>query len=464
MHKVQVAKIAKLEIDITLDFRFENIYVHTITNGEFVKVWNEGKKRKGDKPTDNYLVFEGQCEIEQYDSLLAADVKLRPEFLGVLGMLTFMTGEVFTVFQFHSSRSFAIDEFWNTISSNRFFYYGDKKRALLNILQFLKKASQTERALVFSVLDRYRKACYMVKESEESLVYSDESFLAYFHILELLAGQFESTLKTKIKSSIVTFVGELFSNVYLYGETKVSNERTSKQNLIEQLFIPEIPVSAKICHMYNELKMFSGKSRQIIEGFVKFRNDIAHGRAVYNKQLLFPLPPFFQQVKEIDKEIGTMSLIAARTIDVYLKSDLYKWQWDKYLKNFPAPLDAVKLFLTEKNYLQLSESEFLKGYTYGVTPWMLTYYYFYKKIHASLFEAALKKILMELALDKKSIKAFLEPCILLSDSKDDELRAKCQELIRTAFEKKYPEMRARDYLKEFEHRFQLSWFVSYLSE
>ena len=70
------------------------------------------------------------------------------------------------------------------------------------LLSFLNNSSNDRKELIYSLFDRYRKASSMAKEDEEGMRYDDEIFLAYFHILELLAGQYSSELKGNIQTQV----------------------------------------------------------------------------------------------------------------------------------------------------------------------------------------------------------------------------------------------------------------------
>jgi len=462
---IQHISVAKLDYNMRANFWFENFHVYTLTNKEYIKQWRKGVKDIGSKGTDKYLVLEAWSEIEKFDSLNEGVLNLRPELLVVLGILTFVTGELFTVYGFHSSRSYVIQTIPEVKGKNKLIFDGeDKDLAINQVLGFLAGSTRIKKELVFSMLDRYRKAHFMVRESEDNYLYNDESFLAFFHIFELLATQFSDGLKLSVKSSIRDFVSDLLTEVYLFDETKIANERIAKQKLIEQIFA-EIPVSVKICTMFKHLNIFDGKSRQIIEDYVKLRNDIAHGRSVFNKQMLWPLPPFFPQVKDIADETGTISLLAARTIDAYLGSDLYKGSWETHVLHYPPILDDVKEFIRIKSFTGLSVGQFRNGKKKGIAPWVLTYYLLHKKLSIRHYEEALTVFMLAIPITKKNMLEFLDVSILLSDSKNEELNQKCRSIIVNAFSKRLPELRARDYYKEFKYcDVDLEWFKYYITE
>ena len=138
-------------------------------------------------------------------------------------------------------------------------------------------------------------------------------------------------------------------------------------------------------------------------------------------------------------------------------------EWDSFIKYYPAPYEQVKEFLAKKEYENITVLSFKQGRVKGIAPWMLTYYYVIKKGRLNNYEAAIKPVIMSLRMNKRDALNYLEPCILLSDSLDDALRNKCQQIIAIAYSMNFPEIRARDYLKNFKyHRFKLVWFKSFV--
>lgn len=462
---MQQISLAKLEYNMKANFWFENFHVYTITNKEYTEQWLEGVKEEGTKKKDKYLVLEAWSEIEEFDSLNEGTINIRPELLVVLGILTFVTGKLFTVPDVNFSISNVIQVIPEAQEKNRLTFEGENKNKAINqVLGFLADSTRTKKELVFSMLDRYRKAHFMTDRSGSSYLYADESFLAFFHIFELLATQFSDDLKLNVKSTIQNFVSDLLSDIYLFDKTKIENERIGKQKMIEQIFA-EIPISVKICTMFKHLNIFDGKARQIIEESVKLRNDIAHGRSVFNKQMLWPLPLFFSQAKDIANEIDTLSLLAARTIDAYIGSKLYKTKWETYMSYYPAILYDVKEYLKLKGFIGLSIDRFRKGMKKGISPAVLTYYFIRKKVTYNNYEEALTEFMLDIPLTKRNMREFLDVSILLSDSKNDELNQKCRSIVVNAFSKGLAERRARDYYKEFKYcDIDLEWFKYYITE
>ena len=190
-----------LEEEIEIGFFFKNLKVYSISEEEFKKSlpeYSEGEN-SDELYSENslqYLVVESFFNLKAYDSLLEGSAKIRPDILIILGILSFLTNESFipaNCFDSHLSR---VEHHFSNKGEKGFLKFNgfDLSDDLNKILELIKEFSLERQILSFTLFERWRKALYLEKESEDGEIFIDESVLAYVHILEILADEFKGEL------------------------------------------------------------------------------------------------------------------------------------------------------------------------------------------------------------------------------------------------------------------------------
>lgn len=272
----------------------------------------------------------------------------------------------------------------------------------------------------------------MERESEESMVYDDEVFLSYFHILELLSSRYYSDQKHLAQHLIDDFTDNILANVYLLEGNKLQEERNSKRKIIESFFVSEIPVRSKIMFMFQRLGILNERLKNYISTLVKDRNSVAHGRQVYQERVIFPVPPFFPLIRSYDYSPEMIRVLSARAISLFLEIDHLKQAWDELDKELLPTLDEVKSFIKKKKYETLSIDEFHSGKEDDITPHVISYYLLTKKIKVEDAIDTLTNILLGYRAREEELIQLIIPIILILDKTESNLKTKCIEILNIA--------------------------------
>jgi hypothetical protein len=80
----------------------------------------------------------------------------------------------------------------------------------------MNNGDQSEKRLIYSLIDRWRNPIHMQKESQDSMEYDDEVVIAYFHVLELLGAEYYNPLRTKIKAEVASYLDKIYSGMLLF--------------------------------------------------------------------------------------------------------------------------------------------------------------------------------------------------------------------------------------------------------
>ena len=187
----------ELDKPVEIQFQLNGVSVQFIT-----------KLDGADASSDyGYLKISVQSNLKDYESITDSEIFSRSKYLVALGVASFVIDEPLDVFG-STSKSYVFEGDAETVES-RFIIDGvDNTQYLTEIIEKLNAMKKHESELFFSLLDRWRKARFMEKDSETSLIYTDEATLAYFHVLELLGDLYSKELKTRSDVLISTFVEE----------------------------------------------------------------------------------------------------------------------------------------------------------------------------------------------------------------------------------------------------------------
>jgi hypothetical protein len=470
--------IYKLDFDFKVHFFFYNSEIYSVTEKHFRKMFPEddeedefeGKtlhgifipKRKKQESGFGYLIIDSTFDLNAYDSLNQGAARVRPNICIIHGILSFLANEVFIPAQSFASRS-------NIVTKH---ISGDNKKSIAKLLGFnlssdLKKILQTiedankeMQILFFTVFERWRKALYLEKESEESDIFIDESVLAYMHVLEVLSDEFEEDLKIENNIKREQLSEEIIKTVQ---DNRPNSEVLKMLNRFDNL---RIGLKAKILQLLISFSIDSPKAQAIVSRFVEHRNAIAHGRKnLYQEKLVFPLPQFFSFIKDIDEDVELIKILSARCISGLFNIDLWKDEWEYKLTVETTPWEFVKSFMDAKVYNDISEELFLRGKINDITPWTLSFYYKKNKIKFQILEMSLKEIIFSLSKNEQDYKILFESAVILSDSKIKPLAEKCKGIVQVVYDERwFYHSNIRDVIKDYEyHNKELIWFATWLS-
>lgn len=281
------------------------------------------------------------------------------------------------------------------------------------------------------------------------MLYDDEILLSYFHILELLSSRYYPKQKEFGFEVIDQFTKKMLRDVILLEENQIESELKAKAKDIERLFISDLSVTSKIVYMFQEQGLLTDRLRSFISNLVKDRNSVAHGRQVYQEQIIFPLPPFFPIIKNADYTFDMLRILTGRAISVFVGLKYLEKEWNELDQILMPSLSELKLFIKEKKYKELIHDDFYLGRINNINPYTVTHYLLNKKI---LIDEA-SRILYDCIINYRSIEEeilqIIHAVVLIVDISSDILWEKCVEIIHLASKNKWIKMREVLYYLEY---------------
>lgn len=338
------------------------------------------------------------------------------------------------------------------------------KNDIINLINTIKNSTESKKILIYTTLERFRKALHFEELSSENLAYIDESTLAYIHILEVLSDEFKHNLDVIVNQERNRLITEIISEAKTCG-----NDIPSKRlkSLLNTFNMNQVSLKSKVIQMLVNLSLYNEKTESIISRFIEHRNSIAHGRKnLYQDKVVFPLKPFFSFIKDIYENPIAIKLLASVSFSNYVELQVWKKEWAEYLLKYELPaISTVKKFIIDKAYEDISNSDFINGKKEGITPLVLVRYYIKNKIKFNELEAAIGKIIISSRKTEKICYCLFDSCLILSDSKDELISRNAQNVIKTAYQLGiYPRSNIRDSIKELKYNnISTQWFEQWLT-
>jgi hypothetical protein len=273
--KVVIQKFIKLELVADIDVTLLDSRIFTIYQKETL-----------------YLCIEIQVELENFESITEAPLYARTRFLIILGIVSFLIEEAFTPIDVEQTISKVTE--LSEVENEKFLYDGmNFIDTFQGIVKFINEENQEKVRLFYSLTDRWRKALFLEKESEENMLHDDEAILSYFHIMELLSSEYYKMQKTKAIEKIDEFSKSFLSEINFLTDKQLENEVNSKKKLLKEIMLSQLPIKSKILYMLNEQSLYTNRLNLFIAQLTDDRNSVAHGRKVFQEKLIVPFPPFF---------------------------------------------------------------------------------------------------------------------------------------------------------------------------
>lgn len=435
--------IREIDIDLDIDVFLLNSRVFTTTDLSIVDKHHKSEKGK------KYLCISIEIQLDDFESVSDGAAYARPRLLIILGILTFLTQELFTPFEFYSNSTVVGNlkrGTRNKFKFNKSNYLPDFNK----IAAFTESQNENEKRLFYSLIDRYRKALYLEKESEENMIHDDEVLLSHFHILELLSTKYYTKQKQLATQSIKQFSENILKDIYLLEGNQLQSEQSSKSKLIESVFISELPVASKIMFMFQEQGILTHRLKAFISDLVKDRNSVAHGRQVYQERVIFPVPPFFPLIRNREYSSEMLRILSGRSIALFLDLDYLDEEWAEL--GLPPSIDELNKFISEKRFEKIKIADFYAGNDNDITPYTIAYYLLIKKLKIENAIAALSDIILKYRKIEDEITQIVLAVVLIVDNANGELKNKCIEIIKLSSENRWlPDFKMRDVLYYLEY-------------
>jgi hypothetical protein len=467
----------EVDFKLSANFTFQTSHIYTVSAKQFKKLFSHDKQddlpdevfgikipaRKERNSEFGYLIIDTTFDLEGYDSLTQGAAKKRPDLLIIQGILSFLTGHVFISFQNFSSQFDTVPYHIESGLQN-IKLVADKNNLsteLRLLLSQISKADSEKKILIFTMLERWRKALHFEVESDDNYLYTDEATLAYVHVLEVLSDEFKKSLGVKIKDERKKLISQILNC------SKSTEPKNIKilNGFLNQLNQNQVTLRTKLLNMLKDLNIYDLKSEAIVVRYIDHRNAIAHGRKnLYQDNLVFPLKPFFSFIKDINENLESIKILSAKCISSFLELNVWDAEWQMILLMEPTPFSLVQNFLQTEKHKSISTNEFMNGKIDSITPETLIYFYIYKKIKFAELEANLTHLILSAKLNKKTCQILFNAAAVLSDSQSLPLADKCKEIIRITYKNKwYLYSNIRDILKEFEYyELRLTWYGEWL--
>ena len=422
-----VVHIYTREIDFNLELDIEFLGIRMLTGTAKELLGENNHAEKNDSP---HLAIVIQNQLELFESVTDGMAYSRPRLLIAFGVLSYFTQQIFTPFETYSSSSY-VGEF-DKECKNKFKYEETDLIEDFNQFDTIIK-SHKDKEFIYSLLDRWRKGLYMEIESEDNMLYNDETLLSYFHILELLTTKYEDKQKKEIKYKIKAFSKSIFEDSFLFEGNHLKNEINAKSKIFEGLLLPDLSVSSKIYYMFKEQGILTYRLKSFITNFVKDRNSVAHGRQVYQDRVIFPVPPFFPLIKSHDYPEEFYRILTGKAIANFIGINLYSQKWDEISQIIIPSFDELRQFQTEKKFEELTNQDFCEGKENDITPFVVSHYLISKKLKVEEALEILTPFINNYnKTENETMMSIWAIIIILDILPDGELREKCIEIIKVA--------------------------------
>lgn len=302
MSKCVVEYDINLESDIQLSFSMDKCTVETTV---------------GSDDNTSLLKVTIVYDSKAYETLADAPIFTRSRYLSILGIISFIVDEPFDVFG-SSTRKMVVADDWELSINNTLFKGGvDYSFNLQELLNKLGSLRQHDKELMFSLLDRWRKARFLEKETEESLLYNDEATLSYFHVLELLGDLSSKKLINESKALMEDFCRKYNEEILSLSGVALDSETSAKAKLMSSVLEKDISVFAKISYSLKKYNLFDEKTSYWTKSLIEARNSVAHGRRVFYDKAIFPVQPFFPLASHDLYPLEFLRIFTAKVISAH---------------------------------------------------------------------------------------------------------------------------------------------------
>ncbi|WP_077857956.1 hypothetical protein [Clostridium sp. BL-8] len=413
--------------------------------------------------------------MEKYNSGQDALSKCRPEFLVVQNIISFFGGIPITVYDEIGPSSWSIIDDYNydlINKSNDIKLIIDDKdytNQLLKLMEKLEDKSNGNDKLIISLLDRWRKANYLMLESCDANLYHDESILSYFHIIELFAETFSEELKKTLDDSMEKLLYSYYNDNLFYNEKQIRSKINSLKDITGEILIrKELSLAQKIKYFLKKYGLLDINVSNFIDLSIKVRNSIAHGRLTYKEEVIYPLPPFFYLANNSYNILEVLNFLTARMISAYIGIDCWKEEWEEEKGYLMPPADTLSGFLKDKNeFNSINEKSLCEGNEYNIT-WNTIFKHYIenpKKFNINRIMDSLKEYFINAIVTEENSKDILNISVVLSDCNDIEGKEKAINNVKYIND----ELVSRSELKDLNNYLEYNnvsseWFKAYLYE
>ena len=432
MKAALILKYRKIDFSLDIEANILNTRIYTTES-------LDSEKREEDELGENekYFVITIEVQLKEYESIVDAAAHARPQLLIALGIVSLITQRAFTPFEFYGGRSLITKD---KLEENEimFLYNGvDYSVDFIKIQQYVVDKKDHEKRLLYSLLDRWRKAIYLEESSEESLLHDDEILLSYFHTLELLSSEYYKSQKVELTKLIDSFTSEIMSKIYLSKGRKLENDFREKKKILEGIIVSDLSVGNKILYMLKEQNLLNDRVASFIASLIQDRNAVAHGRQVYQDKVIYPVPPFFPLIRKQTYSFDLLRVLTARSIAIFVGLELHKEDWEELEIDIFPPIEKLDEFIAKKTFTSLSNKEFVQGKIENITPYTISHYLLEGKLKPKIVILILENFINNFGYSEEEIHESILAIIIIADHANEGLKEKCIEIIKRASDKEW---------------------------
>lgn len=445
-----------LELEEDIQFSFLNVVAETVTSDR--------------SKAQVLLRIRIYGKIETFDSVHESSRYSRPRFIVALGVLSFISGRDFTVYDIIESSSSVMDEsiFYKSIGARCHIYGYDYSSDLSAICQIINNETSSQNTLFFSLLDRWRKAQHQLLESEGQGLFEDESLLSFFHVLELLVSEYQPEQTTEAEGKITSFLIDLIGGTFKNVGSSLDQKVKEKTRIMKDILLAGdlLSIGSRISYMLEKQGLLEDRVQYLIRELILARNSIAHGRQAFRESLIWPLPPYFMLHSNHFNLGNLIRVLTAKVIASHYQLKLWADEWGEALLSLSPPVDIIQDFINCKAYESLSTSQFCSGKVNSVTPSSIVEAYIKRKIKLSDVENSLKGHIENIITCKDMVGAG-DPVyimIFLADVENPELSEFCKFNIQKIYDSRsFDRSNIKDYLRFLEYYgVKPSWFRAWI--
>lgn len=379
-------------------------------------------------------VYEGQVikmvsvqGVETFYGIMEMGRLSKSEILSIQDIITFFTGVPFIEYCGYSK-----SEGISPIKVNKkelIFKVGQKDYT--SDLKILLNKIKQEKKLVISLLDRWRKAIYLIDESVDANLYHDEAILSFFHIIELLSEVNKNELFEKMSNEINSMLYNFYNKNLKYNDNQINEKINGNRKILNDILIGnELNLSQKIKYFLDKIGLYDEIVSNFVDNIIKIRNSIAHGREIYNSSVCWPLPPFFNLADNSYKYVDLLYSFTARMVACYIGVECWKDEWLECKKKLLPSKNIFSDYLKNySNYVDITVQSLYEGNKYNIT-WdniFEMYVNDHQKYNIEVISNAFKECFLNTIMNPSIGICIFNISVVLCDSVDSEVSNKAKE-------------------------------------
>lgn len=300
------------ESDIEIYFEFDNSIV--FTTEDIIVNDNETKKSR-------IINIVTKCELNTSLDSIEALKYVRPKELIIQGIISFLSKYPITIYNVYETQYCPKLVEYEEKNITFIFRSVDHTSDLRTLLNKLKEKPN----IVASLLDKWRKALFLISDEDFGDLLLSESVLLFFNAIDLLVSEFDKELKCRLRDYIDDMLNKYFQFCYITDDRARNIVKRNKTFVEKILFSSSFTLGLKIKFFLEKYGLLNDDIARFIDEIVNIRNYNAHGKIIDDTEIDWPLPPFFDLPNDAKDKIDFLPILTGMMISKYIGINL----WDK---------------------------------------------------------------------------------------------------------------------------------------